>query len=191
MDNIDSKCTLGTNTWHGGQVSGQRTISLVLPAAPRSQSSSPAQRLQPAPVSTCQVRGSEPQAPHQTIALGRSTENEPRTMATHSAQDVVFTRWYLFHAPPLDVRRPTRAHFHETMRSWSNAADGVVRPCSTPSSLTCDLQWLFPHPLRRLTVCALFGGRLLDPAQTLKRDYAGKTAWVRMDNHSSNQARPA
>jgi hypothetical protein len=147
MDHSDDKYTLGRNSWLGGQVSGLWSISLVLPAAPRSQSTATDQHLQPPRVSTCQVRGSEPHSSHLTIASGRSIASGPRSTATSCPGCRVFARWYLFHAPPLDVRRPTRSHLHETMQSWSNAADGVgalsnaVQPCLVIVSGCSRIPW--------------------------------------------------
>jgi hypothetical protein len=84
LDDNDDNYTLGRNSWSGGQVSGLWSISLVLRAAPRSQSTPTDQHLQPPRVSTCQVRGSEPHPSHLTIASGRSIASGPRRTATYS-----------------------------------------------------------------------------------------------------------
>ncbi|KAJ4984280.1 hypothetical protein SVAN01_10249 [Stagonosporopsis vannaccii] len=92
------------------------------------------------------VRRSEPQRSQETAALGNSMKADREASATYCPGCCLLAPWYLFHTPPLDLPRSARSNVHETMPSWSNAADGVVEPCPTPFSLVCDRQWLLQSP---------------------------------------------
>ena len=63
-------------------------------------------------------------------------------------------------------------YFHETMQSWSNAANSTVKACPSPPSAAFDRQWLCGCPFHKLSgdcdPCALFKSGLLDSLCTLK-----------------------
>lgn len=79
----------------------------------------------------------------------RTAEPRPRIV-----QDAVYWRAGTCFTRQHSMSGDQPVHVHETMRSWSNTADGVVEPCTTLPSLACDRQWLFPHPFDRLTMIA-------------------------------------